>query len=62
MSLERFAGRVVLVVNTASKCGFTPHYAGLESLYRKCAKQGFVILGFLCNQFGHQEPGGSEAI
>jgi glutathione peroxidase len=60
--LERFSGKVILVVNTASKCGFTPQYAGLERLYRKYAEQGFVILGFPCNQFGHQEPGDAESI
>jgi glutathione peroxidase len=58
--LERYAGNAVLVVNTASRCGFTPQYAGLESLYRKSAAQGFTILGFRCNQFARQEPG-SEA-
>jgi len=57
VSLEKFAGKLVLVVNTASKCGFTPQYAGLESLYRKYSGQGLVILGFPCNQFGNQEPG-----
>ena len=62
ISLARFAGKTVLVVNTASKCGFTPQYAGLETLYRKYEKQGLVILGFPCNQFGHQEPGDAESI
>jgi glutathione peroxidase len=62
VSLEKFAGKLVLVVNTASKCGFTPQYAGLENLYRKYSKQGLVILGFPCNQFGNQEPGNTSSI
>ncbi len=57
-----YADKVVLVVNTASHCGFTPQYAGLESLYKKYASQGLVVLGFPCNQFGKQEPGGAEEI
>ena len=57
-----FAGSVVLVVNTASKCGFTPQYDGLEALYRTHRERGLVILGFPCNQFGHQEPGGQAEI
>ena len=60
--LARFAGNAVLVVNTASQCGFTPQYAGLESLYRKYAAQGFTVLGFPCNQFGRQEPGDAASI
>jgi glutathione peroxidase len=52
----------VLVVNTASQCGFTPQYAGLETLYQQYKDQGLVILGFPCNQFGQQEPGGAEDI
>jgi glutathione peroxidase len=60
--LERFAGKLVLVVNTASKCGFAPQYAGLENLYRKYSESGLVILGFPCNQFLNQEPGDASAI
>jgi glutathione peroxidase len=62
ISLSRYAGQVVLVVNTASQCGFTPQYAALEALYQKYAENGFIILGFPCNQFGNQEPGDSETI
>lgn len=62
ISLDRYAGKVVLVVNTASQCGFTPQYAGLEALYRKYAEEGLVILGFPCNQFGKQEPGDADTI
>jgi glutathione peroxidase len=62
VSLSRYAGKVVLVVNTASKCGLTPQYEGLEQLYRKYAEDGLVILGFPCNQFGHQEPGDAAQI
>jgi glutathione peroxidase len=61
-SLTDFAGRVMLIVNTASKCGFTPQYKGLEDIFRAYAPQGFVVLGFPCNQFGAQEPGGPEEI
>lgn len=57
-----YAGKVVLVVNTASQCGFTPQYAGLEALWRGYRDQGLVILGFPCNQFGRQEPGGTDSI
>ena len=57
-----YAGKVVLVVNTASHCGFTPQYAGLETLYQKYAAQGLVVLGFPCNQFGKQEPGNADDI
>jgi glutathione peroxidase len=60
--LADFSGQVLLVVNVASKCGFTPQYAGLESLYRKFKDKGFAILGFPCDQFGHQEPGNEEEI
>jgi len=55
-------GQVMLIVNTASKCGFTPQYAGLEALWRKYKDRGLVILGFPCNQFGAQEPGDAEEI
>ncbi|MGG2078430.1 glutathione peroxidase [Lelliottia nimipressuralis] len=62
ISMADYAGKLVLVVNTASHCGFTPQYAGLEMLYKKYADQGLVVLGFPCNQFGKQEPGGAEEI
>jgi glutathione peroxidase len=61
-ALADFAGQVLLIVNTASKCGFTPQYQGLESLYRQYGVRGLVILGFPCNQFGAQEPGEAHAI
>lgn len=60
--LRDCAGKLTLIVNVASKCGFTPQYAGLEALYRKFADKGFVVLGFPCNQFGAQEPGPEEEI
>ncbi|WP_312069102.1 glutathione peroxidase [Lelliottia nimipressuralis] len=62
ISMAAYTGKLVLVVNTASHCGFTPQYAGLEMLYKKYADQGLVVLGFPCNQFGKQEPGGAEEI
>lgn len=62
VDFSRYAGQVVLVVNTASQCGFTPQYAGLEQLYQTYRDQGLVILGFPCNQFGGQEPGDTQAI
>lgn len=61
-SLSDYAGQVALVVNTASQCGFTGQYAGLQDLYAQHADQGFVVLGFPCNQFGGQEPGEAEEI
>ena len=61
-SLEAHRGNVLLIVNVASKCGFTPQYAALEALYQKHKDQGFTVLGFPCNQFGRQEPGTSEQI
>ncbi|MBS0618247.1 MAG: glutathione peroxidase [Spirochaetes bacterium] len=62
VELADFKGKVVLIVNTASKCGFTPQFAGLESLYEKYKDKNFVILGFPCNQFGAQEPGSANEI
>ena len=62
LSLATFKDKTFLIVNVASKCGFTPQYAGLEALYRKYADQGFVVLGFPCDQFGHQEPGDAQEI
>ena len=60
--LSEFRDKVLLIVNTASKCGFTPQYAGLETLYEKLNGKGLTILGFPCNKFGKQEPGGAEEI
>ena len=60
--LSQFEGQVMLIVNTASACGFTPQLDGLEKLYKSYAKQGLVVLGFPCNQFGAQEPGSNEEI
>lgn len=61
-SLADYRGKVILVVNTASKCGFTPQYGGLEALWRKHRDAGLVVLGFPCNQFGGQEPGRADQI
>lgn len=62
ISLSEYKGKVVLIVNTASKCGLTPQYEGLEEIYKTYKDQGFVVLGFPCNQFGEQEPGTSAEI
>lgn len=62
VSLSDYRGKTLLIVNVASKCGFTPQYEGLEALYRKFAPKGLVVLGFPSNQFGHQEPGNSIEI
>ncbi len=62
VSLSEFKGRALLIVNTASRCGFTPQYAGLENLYRTYKSRGLEVLGFPCNQFGAQEPGTVEQI
>lgn len=61
-SLDEFRGKVLLIVNVASKCGFTPQYSGLEKLWRDLGPRGLVVLGFPCDQFGHQEPGNEAAI
>ena len=61
-SLAEWRGQVLLIVNVASQCGFTPQYAGLEQLYRHYKDRGFAVLGFPCDQFGHQEPGDAAAI
>ncbi len=61
-SLSDYDGKVLLIVNTASKCGFTPQYQGLEELHKNLADQGLVVLGFPCNQFGGQEPGNNDEI
>jgi glutathione peroxidase len=60
--LSDYKGKVLLVVNTASKCGFTPQYEGLEQLYKRYAERGLAVLGFPCNQFGEQEPGTATEI
>ncbi|MBN8716839.1 glutathione peroxidase [Thermomonas sp. S9] len=60
--LAQWRGKVLLIVNVASKCGFTPQYQGLEALWRKYGPRGLVVLGFPCDQFGHQEPGDAEEI
>ena len=62
LSLSIYEGKVILIVNVASRCGFTPQYRGLEELYRKYSAQDFAILGFPCNQFGAQEPGNEDEI
>ena len=62
VKLADYQGHVLLIVNTASKCGFTPQYDGLEALYKQFKDRGFVILGFPCDQFAHQEPGSDEQI
>jgi glutathione peroxidase len=62
VNLDTYRGKVVLVVNVASKCGFTPQYKGLEELYQKFKDKGLIILGFPCNQFGAQEPGTNQEI
>lgn len=61
-TLETYKGKVMLIVNVASKCGYTPQYEGLEVLYKKYKEKGFVVLGFPCNQFASQEPGSEEQI
>lgn len=62
VSLEAWRGKVLLIVNVASQCGFTPQYEGLEALHKKYAAQGLAVLGFPCNQFGGQEPGAEKEI
>ena len=61
-SLSKFKGEALLIVNVASKCGFTPQYTGLEALHKQYKDKGFVVLGFPCDQFGHQEPGDEAEI
>ena len=61
-ALDEFRGKVLLIVNVASQCGFTPQYAGLEKLWRDYGPRGLVVLGFPCDQFGHQEPGDADEI
>jgi glutathione peroxidase len=62
VKLDRYRGKVMLIVNTASECGFTPQYKGLEAVYEKLHDKGLEVLGFPCNQFGGQEPGGEKEI
>ena len=62
VNLAQYQGKVLLIVNTASKCGFTPQYQGLEAVYRELHTRGLEVLGFPCNQFGHQEPDGEAEI
>ncbi len=62
VSLSTYKDKVMLIVNTASQCGFTPQYQGLQSVYNKYENQGFTVLGFPCNQFGQQEPGSANEI
>jgi glutathione peroxidase len=62
IALKRYEGQVLLIVNTASQCGFTPQYKGLQDLHQTFSPRGFAVLGFPCNQFGHQEPGDSRDI
>ncbi len=62
VALTDYRGKVLLIVNTASKCGFTPQFAGLEQLYEKYRERGFAVLGFPCNQFGSQDPGSNDEI
>ena len=62
MDFSQYKGKVLMIINTASKCGFTPQYDGLEELYQKYKDQGLVIIGFPCDQFAHQEPGSDEEI
>src|SRR4029453_5307736 len=62
VKLDRYKGKVMLVVNTASECGYTPQYQGLEKLYKKLHGKGLEVLGFPCNQFGQQEPGTDKEI
>lgn len=62
VSLSDYKGKVVLIVNTASKCGYTPQFAGLQGLHEALSNDGFVVLGFPCNQFGKQDPEGEDAI
>jgi glutathione peroxidase len=62
VDFSNYKGKVLLIANTASKCGFTPQYDGLEALYRKFKDKGLVVIGFPCDQFGHQEPGSNDEI